>query len=116
MSYARYAGLTTIRLYGVESNWAKSGLLEVYKKASASKLLFIVHPNNLRELSKYELITETQASEIQNELSAKGEALFSGKRADYTLRLRRGCERRRNRQEVDRKTLIGSAISGIYKN
>lgn len=71
-------------LYAVEGNWTESELLGIYKKQSHLNSLFVVHPDNLRELTERKVINEDQASQIQNELNAKGEVLFNAERSPYT--------------------------------
>lgn len=103
-------------LYAVEGDWAKSELLEIYNKQAHINSLFIVHPDNLRELTGRKIITEAQASQIQNELNAKGEVLFNAERSPYTYVYIAVAKDAESVKRLIEKLAGARQFQGIYKS
>ncbi len=76
--------LETASLYSVEANWTDENILDDYKNQPRLNSVFVVHPDNIKELSGNKIISEAQAKQIQNEYAAKQEILFSTERAPFT--------------------------------
>lgn len=76
--------LETASLYSVEANWTDENVLDDYKNNPRLNSVFVVHPDNIKELSGSKIISDAQAKQIQNEYDAKGEILFNTERAPFT--------------------------------
>lgn len=76
--------LETASFYAAEGNWTDKDILDDYKNQPRLNSVFVVHPDNLGELTKNKIVTEAQLKLIQTEYEAKQEALFSTTRAPFT--------------------------------
>lgn len=76
--------LETASLYAAEANWTDENILDDYQNQPPLNSVFIVHPDNIGELSRNKIISEAQTKQIQNEYDAKQQVLFSTTRAPFT--------------------------------
>lgn len=76
--------LETASLYSSEGNWTDENILDDYKNQPRLNSVFIVHPDNISQLSRNKIITAAHAKQIQNEYDAKQQVLFNTERAPFT--------------------------------
>ena len=76
--------LETASLYSVEADWSDKNILDDYQNNPRLNSVFIVHPDNLGELVKNKIISDTQLKTVQNELTVNRQVLFSAERAPFT--------------------------------
>lgn len=77
--------LEVFSFYASEGNWNDKGLLDDYKSQPNLNSLFIVHPDNIGELVKNNIISEAQRQEIADEFSKNGAVLYNSERAAFTF-------------------------------
>jgi hypothetical protein len=75
--------LEVASFYNVEGTFKEENLAEFRNNARLNSL-FIIHPNNIKELAANKIISETEANQIQKEFDAKREVLFNKERAPFT--------------------------------
>lgn len=76
--------LETTSLYAVEAEWTNENILDDYKNHPRLNSVFIVHPDNISQLPRHKIVTDTQAKQIQTEYAANGQILFNLERAPFT--------------------------------
>lgn len=69
--------------YTVEGELSEKNLAEFRNNARLNSL-FIICPENIKELAANKIITEAEANQIQQEINAKGAVLFNKERAPFT--------------------------------
>jgi len=73
--------LETASLYSVEAAWNEKNILDDYENNPRLNSVFIVHPDNLAELTGNKVISEEQLKSIKDEYDARGQVLFNSERA-----------------------------------
>ena len=76
--------LEVFSFYASEGNWNERGLLDDYKNNPNLNSIFIVHPDNIRELVKNQIINDAQLAEITDELRKNNSVLYNSERAPFT--------------------------------
>lgn len=73
--------LEPVSLYASEGSLGDAEVLESFNSQPRLSSVFIVHPDNIAELSQKKIITETQSKRIKSEYDAEGAVLFAAERA-----------------------------------
>lgn len=73
--------LETASFYSSEGSLTDANILDAFRSQPRLNSVFIVHPDNIAQLSNYKIISEAQAKQIQAEFDAKQAVLFSAQRA-----------------------------------
>jgi hypothetical protein len=68
-------------LYASEGALGDAGILESFNGQPQLNSVFIVHHDNIDELSRQKIIIEEQSKRIQTEFDEKGAVLFAAERA-----------------------------------
>lgn len=76
--------LETASLYSIEADWTAQNILDDYKNNPFLSSVFIVHPDNLNELAKNKIISDSELKTIQSEYNANRQVLFNTERAPFT--------------------------------
>jgi hypothetical protein len=70
--------------YAVEADWNDDNILDDYHKRPRLNSVFIVHPDNLGELVKNKIVSESNARTMRKEFDVKQAVLFNAERAPFT--------------------------------
>jgi hypothetical protein len=73
--------LETASLYASEGSLSDENILDSFNSQPRLNSVFIVHPNNIAELSEKKIVTEAQAKRIRVAFDADGAVLFAAERA-----------------------------------
>ena len=76
--------LETASLYASEGSLTDANILDYFSSEPRLNSLFIVHPDNIGQLSNYKIISQMQAKQIQEEFDSKQAVLFGAERAPFT--------------------------------
>lgn len=107
--------LQTASLYSSEGNWTDENILDDYKNHSRLNSIFVVHPDNIGELSRNKIIAAPQAKQIQNEYDAQGQVLFNTERAPFTYVYIAVAKDADGAKKLIEKLANARQFRGIYK-
>jgi hypothetical protein len=72
--------LETASFYASEGSLSDANILDAFRSQPRLNSVFIIHPDNIGQLSNYKIISEAQAKQIQAEFDAKRAVLFAARR------------------------------------
>ncbi|HLM59529.1 MAG TPA: hypothetical protein VK308_01875, partial [Pyrinomonadaceae bacterium] len=107
--------LETASFYASEGIWTDENILDDYENRPRLNSVFIVHPDNIEQLSENKIISEAQAKQIQNEYDAKRQVLFSTERAPFTYVYIVVGENSDAAKKLIEKLANAKQFRGIYK-
>jgi hypothetical protein len=107
--------LETASFYASEGSWTDENILDDYETRPRLNSVFIVHPDNIEQLSENKIISEAQAKQIQNEYDAKRQVLFSTERAPFTYVYIVVAENSDTAKKIIEKLANAKQFRGIYK-
>jgi hypothetical protein len=108
--------LETASFYASEGSLDEPEILDTFTSEPRLNSVFIVHPDNIKQLSDYRIISEAQAKQIQAEFEAKQAVLFSARRAEpFTYIYIAVAKDAESVGKLIEKLAVARQFQGIYK-
>ena len=86
-----------------------------FKSNKRLNSLFIIHPDNIKELAALKIISETEAQQIQKELEAEQQVLYNKERAPFTYIYIVAAKDTERANRLVEKLANVKQFQGIYK-
>lgn len=107
--------LEVFSFYASEGSWNETGLFDDYKRNPNLNSIFIVHPDNIGELVKNQIIEETQLAEIRDELRKSNSVLYSAERAPYIYKYIIVAPDKTEANKLIDKLALAKQFKGIHR-
>jgi hypothetical protein len=108
--------LETASLYASEGSLSDENILNSFTNEPLLNSLFIVHPDNIAQLSEKKIITETQLKQIQSEYDEKQAVLFGKERNRFTYTYIVIAKDADGAYKLIEKLAVANQFQGVFKS